>query len=85
MRLLFNAGVGGGFSTILTRALNRLLQFFELPAFTAPFVFAALSAALEPIGMPALTFPFVVVSWLFLLQLRIYAPVMLRVVAASMG
>jgi urea transporter len=30
-------------------------------------VFAAISAALEPIGMPALTAPFVVVVWLFLL------------------
>lgn len=30
-------------------------------------VFAALSAALAPIGMPALTAPFVLVTWLFLL------------------
>ncbi len=30
-------------------------------------VFAALSAALEPLGMPALTAPFVLVVWLFLL------------------
>lgn len=30
-------------------------------------VFAAVSAALEPIGMPALTSPFVLVVWLFLL------------------
>lgn len=30
-------------------------------------VFAAMSAALQPIGMPALTSPFVLVTWLFLL------------------
>lgn len=30
-------------------------------------VFAALSAALEPVGMPALTSPFVLVVWLFML------------------
>jgi len=30
-------------------------------------VFAAVSAALEPIGIPALTSPFVIVVWLFLL------------------
>ncbi|WP_150293971.1 urea transporter [Sphingobium estronivorans] len=30
------------------------------------FVFAAVSAALEPLGIPALTLPFVLVTWLFL-------------------
>ena len=30
-------------------------------------VYAAMSAALEPLGMPALTAPFVFVVWLFLL------------------
>ncbi|HUH90749.1 MAG TPA: urea transporter [Lysobacter sp.] len=28
-------------------------------------MFAALSAALEPLGMPALTLPFVLVTWCF--------------------
>lgn len=32
-----------------------------------PFVYAALSAALEPLGMPALTLAFVLVTWLTLL------------------
>lgn len=36
-------------------------------AIAATLVFAALSAALEPLGMPALTFPFVLVVWSFLL------------------
>lgn len=30
-------------------------------------VFAAVSAALEPLGMPALTLPFVLIVWLFVL------------------
>ncbi|MGH8157816.1 MAG: urea transporter [Rhodanobacter sp.] len=36
-------------------------------AVTTTVVFAAMSAALEPVGMPALTFPFVLVVWLFVL------------------
>jgi len=35
-------------------------------------VFAAISAALEPLGMPALTSPFVLVVWLFLLAGAIF-------------
>ncbi|MEX5215419.1 MAG: urea transporter [Nitrospiraceae bacterium] len=31
-----------------------------------PFVFAAVSAALQPLGMPALTLPFVLVTWVLL-------------------
>lgn len=38
-----------------------------LAAVTTTVVFAAMSAALEPIGMPALTFPFVLVVWFFVL------------------
>lgn len=38
-----------------------------LAVVTTAVVFAALSAALEPLGMPALTSPFVLVVWLFLL------------------
>jgi len=38
-----------------------------LAAITTTIVFAATSAALEPVGMPALTFPFVLVVWLFVL------------------
>lgn len=34
---------------------------------TTAVVFAAMSAALEPLGMPALTSPFVLVVWIFLL------------------
>lgn len=42
-------------------------------------VFAALSAALEPLGMPALTSPFVLTVWLFLLD----SPRFLRVPMAG--
>ena len=48
--------------------LGKLSLAYTLFAATATaFVFAALSAALEPLGVPALTFPFVLVTWLFLL------------------
>ncbi|MCC7463740.1 MAG: urea transporter [Gammaproteobacteria bacterium] len=38
-----------------------------LAAIATPFVFAAVAAALQPLGMPPLTLPFVLVTWLFLL------------------
>lgn len=44
-------------------------------------VFAAVSAALEPLGVPALTLPFVLVTWLFLLASPIF-PKLRPVVAA---
>lgn len=36
-------------------------------------MFAALSAALEPLGMPAMTLPFVLVTWVFVLASRRFA------------
>lgn len=48
---------------------------------TAAVVFAALSAALEPLGLPALTFPFVLVTWLFLLASPVFPG--LRLVTAE--
>lgn len=48
--------------------LNRASVIHALLATLAtPFVYAALSAALEPLGMPALTLPFVLVTWISLL------------------
>jgi urea transporter len=41
--------------------------YTTLAVFATAVVFAAMSAALEPLGMPALTSPFVLVVWLFLL------------------
>ena len=38
-----------------------------LAAIATAIVFAAVSAALEPLGMPALTLPLVLVVWLFVL------------------
>ncbi|GGY34050.1 urea transporter [Rhodanobacter panaciterrae] len=43
------------------------IAYAVLAAITTTIVFAATSAALQPIGMPALTFPFVLVVWLFVL------------------
>lgn len=39
---------------------------------TTALVFAAASAALEPLGMPALTSPFVLVVWFFLLASTLF-------------
>lgn len=52
-----------------------------LATMAAAVVFAALSAALEPLGMPALTFPFVLVVWCFLFASRLFPR--LRAVGAS--
>lgn len=65
-----------GFNSVLT-AIALGSVFFELTLTAAAYallgvvvtsvVFAATSAALEPLGMPALTLPFVLVVWLFVL------------------
>lgn len=65
-----------GFNSVLT-AIALASGLFMLNAASVAYgalavvvtaiVFAALSAALEPLGMPALTSPFVLVVWLFLL------------------
>lgn len=69
------SGAFGFNSTLVAIAIGGV--FFVLDVATilyglfaasvAAVVFAATSAALEPLGMPALTFPFVLVVWLFLL------------------
>lgn len=51
-----------------------------LAAIASTVLYAALSAALEPLGMPALTFPFVLTVWLFLLASPLFPG--LRPVAA---
>jgi urea transporter len=65
-----------GFNSVLTAialgsgyfVLNvASAAYGTLAVATTAVVFAALSAALEPLGMPALTLPFVLVVWLFLL------------------
>lgn len=43
-----------------------------LAAAMTTVMFAAVSAALEPLGMPALTLPFVLVVWLFVLASRLF-------------
>ncbi|HEY8053352.1 MAG TPA: urea transporter, partial [Steroidobacteraceae bacterium] len=65
-----------GFNPVLTAiALGSVFLVLDTAAavytavavITTTVVFAALSAALEPVGMPALTAPFVLVVWLFAL------------------
>lgn len=48
-------------------ALNKTsIAYALLATIATPFVYAAVSAALQPLGIPALTFPFVLVTWVFL-------------------
>lgn len=65
-----------GFNCVLTAialgsgflAVNAASAAYgALAVVTTAVVFAAMSAALEPLGLPALTSPFVLVVWLFLL------------------
>ncbi|MFY9180434.1 MAG: urea transporter [Venatoribacter sp.] len=62
--------VGIALAVLLPKFGAKELAFSVLAMAITPFVYAALSAALEPIGMPALTFPFVLVSWVFLFALK---------------
>ncbi|HEX7858492.1 MAG TPA: urea transporter [Sphingobium sp.] len=57
----------GGVFFVLDRAS---IAYALLATIATAFVFAAASAALEPLGVPALTLPFVLVTWLFLLATR---------------
>lgn len=65
-----------GFNSVLTAialgsvffVLDKVAIAYALLATIATaIVFAAVSAALEPLGVPALTLPFVLVTWIFLL------------------
>lgn len=64
-----------GFNCVLTAIVFAGLAtkniasvtYATLAVITTAVVFAAISAALEPLGMPALTSPFVLVVWIFLL------------------
>lgn len=60
---VLTAIVFGGFLT----ANVASAAYGALAVIATAVVFAAMSAALEPLGMPALTSPFVLVVWLFLL------------------
>ena len=63
--------------------LDRVSSAYALLATIATaVVFAAVSAALEPLGVPALTLPFVLVTWLFLLASPIF-PGLRRVAAVD--
>lgn len=65
-----------GFNSVLTAiALGSVflaptsgsLAYGAIAVVATSFVYAALSAALEPLGMPALTLPFVLVVWCFIM------------------
>ncbi|MGB7188945.1 MAG: urea transporter [Acidobacteriaceae bacterium] len=51
---------------------RRSIAYALLATIATAVVFAAVSAALEPLGVPALTLPFVLVTWLFLLASPIF-------------
>ena len=65
-----------GFNNVLTAlvffgglfVLNRSSLLYGLLAVTVTsFIYAALSASLEPLGMPAMTSAFIITVWLFIL------------------
>lgn len=58
---------------MLDRSRSFYWGLIILALLSTPFVYAALSAALEPIGMPTLTLPFVLVVWLFMLAAHLLA------------
>lgn len=76
-----------GFNSVLT-AIALGSGFFVLNAASVAYgtlavvmtavVFAAMSAALQPLGMPALTSPFVLVVWLFLLASPLFQRLRIR-------
>ncbi|MBS1766016.1 MAG: urea transporter [Acidobacteria bacterium] len=77
-----------GFNPVLTAialggvffAVDRAsIAYAALGTVATAIVFAAVSAALQPVGMPALTAPFVLVTWVFVLA----APVFPRLRAPS--
>ena len=79
-----------GFNSVLTAiALGSVflrpgvfsLAYAGLATVAAAVVFAAVSAALEPVGMPAMTLPFVLVVWVFVMA----APLFPRIGVAETG
>ena len=77
-----------GFNSVLTaialasvffRPSVASLAYAALATVATTVVFAAVSAALEPVGMPAMTLPFVLVVWVFILA----APLFPRVSRAA--
>ncbi|WP_150295584.1 urea transporter [Sphingobium estronivorans] len=83
------AGAFGYNSTLVAIALSGVffvldrvsIAYALLATIATAIVFAAVSAALEPLGVPALTLPFVLVTWLFLLASPIFPK--LRLVSAD--
>lgn len=59
--------VGLALITFWPKLTGRTWALILLALAFTPVVYAALSAALEPLGMPALTFAFVLVTWVMLL------------------
>jgi len=59
----------GSFFTVLGMAS---IVYIVLAAIATVITFAAVSAALEPLGMPALTLPFVLVVWVFVLASSLF-------------
>lgn len=75
-----------GFNNVLTAItfaggiflINKSTVLYGLLAvIVTSFVFAALSAAIEPIGMPALTSAFILVVWLFILAAPLFSNITL--------
>lgn len=79
-----------GFNNVLTAIvfaggiflINKSTAIYGVFAvIVTSFVFAALSASLEPIGMPALTSAFILVVWLFILAAPLFSKI--KLIASS--
>lgn len=79
-----------GFNNVLTAIvfaggiflINKSTAIYGVFAvIVTSFVFAALSASLEPIGMPALTSAFILVIWLFILAAPLFSKI--KLIASS--
>ena len=76
-----------GFNNVLTAIvfgggifmLNKSTIIYGILAvIITSFVYAALSAALEPLGMPAMTSAFILVVWLFILAAPYFSNLKLK-------
>lgn len=79
-----------GFNNVLTALaffgglfrLNTSSAIYgTLAVIVTSFMYAALSAALEPLGMPAMTLAFIVTVWLFILAQRNFSRI--RLISSS--
>lgn len=79
-----------GFNSVLTAiALGSVflvldagaLVYAAVATIATPVLYAAISAALQPLGVPALTSPFVLVVWIFILAIPLFPKIRMAATA----